>query len=75
MNEPLSEDEFAEVLVRGHENGTAGVRFVQDLLVNDAGCQLGDVQHLVAVPAQTLHHGPLDAFIRKQIHADGALMG
>ena len=49
MNEPLSEDEFAEVLVRGHENGTAGVRFVQDLLVNDAGCQLGDVQHLVAV--------------------------
>ena len=75
MNEPLSEDELAEVLVSGHENGTADNRFVQDLLVNNAGCQLGDVQHLVAVPSQALHHGPLDAFIRQQIHADGALMG
>ena len=51
MNEPLSEDEFAEVLVRRHENGAPVVRLSQNLVVSDAGRQLGHVDDVMTVLA------------------------
>ena len=45
------EDEFAEVLVRRHENGAPAVRLSQNLVVSNAGRQLGHVDDVMTVLA------------------------
>ena len=70
MRKALAEDEIAEVLVGRHWNRAPGLGVAQDFLVGDARRQLGHVDDLMAVPAETLYHRAVDAFIGDQVHAD-----
>jgi hypothetical protein len=49
MHETLPEDQLAEVLVRGQQNGAPRVGLLQNVLLCDAGRQLGHVDDVVAM--------------------------
>ena len=65
----LPKDEFAEILVRGDQQGISLVSPLQNHLVRYAGLRLGDVEHLEACSPQELHDGAIHALIAEQRHA------
>ena len=75
MKETLSEDQLAEVFVRGHQNGAPRVGLLQDLLICDAGRQLCHVDDVMTFLTQPLHHWAVNTLIGNQIHADFAPTG
>ena len=75
VHEALAEHQLTEVFVRSQQNGPSLVRLPQDLLIRNAGGELGHVDDLMAVMSQALHHRAVDTFIGDQVHADFALSG
>ncbi len=49
MHETLTEHQLAKIFVCCQQNGTACVGLLQDLLVRNAGRQLGHVDNVMAV--------------------------
>lgn len=75
MHETLAEDQLAKVFVRSQQKGAPRVGLLEDVLIWDAGRQLGHVDDVVAILSEPLDHGAVDTFIGDQIHADRALTG
>ena len=75
MHETLSEDQLAEVFVRGHQNGTPCVGLLQDLLISDARRQLSHVDDVMTFLTEPLNHLAVNTLIGDQIHADFAPTG
>jgi hypothetical protein len=63
VHEALPEDQLAEVLVRGQQNGAPCVGLLQDFLICNAGRQLGHIDDVMTVLSEPLHHWAVDAFI------------
>jgi hypothetical protein len=66
----LAEHQLAKILICGQQQGTPVVGLAQNLLVGDAGCQLGDPNDGVAILAESLYGGSVHALIGNQVHAD-----
>jgi hypothetical protein len=56
-------------------HGPPCLGLLQNLLIDNAGRNLSDIDDVMAVPAQTLHYRAVGPFIRDQVHSDLALTG
>jgi len=68
VNQPPSEDEFAEVLVGRKENRFQIAAALKDQVIGDSWLQLGDVKHLVPERAKPSHNLAVNAFIGNDLH-------
>lgn len=75
MEPSLPEHQLAEVSVHCDEEGAPVVGLPQNVLVRKARRELRYVEDVVAISPQSLHHRPIHAFIREQIHADRVVTG
>ncbi len=69
MEATLPKDQFAEVLVAGHQQGTKAIRLRQYALIRQTRRELGDIGDIVTVFAERFYDAPVDALITVKVQA------
>ena len=69
MNQALTEDEFAEVLVGGDGQGFMCQALAEHVLVGNAGGQFGNIDNLMTGDTQGGHDLAVHAFVGDKVHA------
>ena len=75
VNQLLSEDEFAEILVLGQEHSLALVRLSQNGRVIGPRFDLGRIEDIVTFAAETVDERLVDIFVGNEIHATAPAIG
>jgi hypothetical protein len=70
--EPLAEDEFTLVPVKGQDDSLFHMRPLQHRLIRDAGYLLPNGDHIVASSAERLNRGTGNIFIGQKAHQAAA---
>lgn len=68
-------DELTEILVRGNQESLCVTGILQYGFIVDTGVKLSDVDHVVAIPTQTIDDLPIDTLVGDDPHAASSGMG
>jgi hypothetical protein len=71
----LPEHQLTEIFITGQKERTALASPLQNHVIPDPRIELGNIDHLVAVSAETFHDLAIDAFIGDELHAALSGMG
>ena len=75
MRTPQPKDEFAEVLVCGHENCFIAIGLCKDRFVGYPRFQFPYAYDGVTITTQTIYHSGIHALVDEKVHAGAPVVG
>jgi len=75
MHLSQTENQVAEILVRGKQQGVRIVCFLQDSVIKQTRLQFRDGDDIVAVLPESVYDRLIDALVRKEIHVPVCRVG